>query len=61
MIGRVLGLPDFKNWSYYKDLPEAHDKSLWLKDFTPLGLETAIPTLDDVGLDFVTVSTIKVC
>ncbi|PJF16752.1 Pho85p [Paramicrosporidium saccamoebae] len=58
MRDQVLGLPDFKNWSYYEDLPEAHDKSLWLKDFTPLGLETAIPTLDDVGLDFVTVSII---
>jgi serine/threonine protein kinase len=48
-----LGKPDFKNWSYFEDLPEAQDKSLWLKGLTPLGLEAAVPTLDDTGLDFI--------
>lgn len=50
-IQRVLGLPDFASWTYFDDLPEAKDKSLWLRELTPLGLETAVPTLDDVGLD----------
>lgn len=50
-IQRVLGLPDFSNWTYFDELPEAKDKSLWLKDSVALGLETVVPSLDEVGLD----------
>lgn len=50
-----MGLPDFKSWTHFDELPEANDKSLWLKGVTPLGLESAVPSLDDVGHDLLSV------
>lgn len=52
---RVLGLPDFKNWLYFDELPEAKDNSLWLKDFVPIGIEAVVPSLDETGLDLLSV------
>lgn len=49
-----MGRPDFDNWPHFKEYP-GDDKSYWLKDYEQVGLELAVPSLDETGLDLLQV------
>lgn len=53
-VFRILGVPDLEKWTDYVTYPEA-DPSYWIKDTVPLGLDVAVPSLDEEGLDLLSV------
>lgn len=52
----MLGYPDTKNWDHYAELPELKEGSPWISGVTlGSGLAAAVPGLDAVGLDLLSV------
>lgn len=57
MIYRILGRPNFVDWPHLNEYPN-NDDSFWLKEYETSGLDLAVPSLDDIGLDLLQVCVV---